>query len=169
VENEPHDRRPRTSVTEPNIDKHRYVNNFPTRCDCVQLLFPANWSTYFRWYLHPSSGARVNCNYRIWHWSKHMLISGVVEESELINYSLLALQIKSEDITRNMYSSLQGIKIVLSRMLLNNYWHWFTIHGPMKMKFKLKKSKLKKSNKIPWKVWCHTRSSNPYSSEYSAK
>ena len=32
------------------------------------LLFPANCSTCFGWYLHPSSGAHVNCNYSIWHW-----------------------------------------------------------------------------------------------------
>ena len=43
------------------------VNNFPTRCDYIQFLFPANCSTCFGWYLHPSSGARVNCNYSIWH------------------------------------------------------------------------------------------------------
>jgi hypothetical protein len=57
------------------------VNNCPTRCDFVQFLFPANCSTYFGWYIHPSSGARINCNYSIWHWSN--LTSAVVEESGL--------------------------------------------------------------------------------------
>jgi len=28
------------------------VNNFPTGCNYVSLLFPANCSTYFGWYLH---------------------------------------------------------------------------------------------------------------------
>jgi hypothetical protein len=42
------------------------VNNCSTRCDFVQLLFLANCSTFFGWYLHPSSGAQVNCNNSIW-------------------------------------------------------------------------------------------------------
>ena len=43
-------------------------NNCPTRCDYIQCLFPANCSACFGWYLHPSSGACINCNYSIWHW-----------------------------------------------------------------------------------------------------
>ena len=35
-------------------------------------LFPANCSTCFGGYLHPSSGAHVNCNYNIWHWSNYI-------------------------------------------------------------------------------------------------
>jgi hypothetical protein len=57
------------------------VNNCPTRCDFVQFLFPANCSTCIGWHLHPSSGARVNCNYSIRHWPNRMLPSAVVEES----------------------------------------------------------------------------------------
>jgi hypothetical protein len=57
------------------------INNWPTRCDFVQFLFPANCSTCFRRHLHPSSEAQVNCNYSIWHWSNCMLPSAVVEES----------------------------------------------------------------------------------------
>ena len=36
------------------------------------FLFPANCSTWFGWYLHPSSGAHINCNYSIWHWLNHI-------------------------------------------------------------------------------------------------
>ena len=32
----------------------------------------ANCSTCFGWYLHPSSGAHVNFNYSIWHWSNRI-------------------------------------------------------------------------------------------------
>ena len=32
----------------------------------------ANCSTCFGWYLDPSSGAHVNCNYNIWHWSNRI-------------------------------------------------------------------------------------------------
>ena len=32
----------------------------------------ANCSTCFGWYLHPLSGAHVNCNYSIWHWSNRI-------------------------------------------------------------------------------------------------
>ena len=49
------------------------VNNCPTRCDYVQFYYiSANSSTCFGWYLHPSSGAHVNCNYYIWHWSNRI-------------------------------------------------------------------------------------------------
>ena len=42
------------------------VNNWPTRCDYIQFYYiSANCSTCFGWYLHPSSGAHVNCNYSI--------------------------------------------------------------------------------------------------------
>jgi hypothetical protein len=37
------------------------------------------------------------------------------------NYSLLALLMMIEGITRNMYSNLQGIKTVQTRILLDNY------------------------------------------------
>jgi hypothetical protein len=56
------------------------------------------------------------------------------------NYSLLALLMMGDDITRNMYSSFQGIKTVQSRILLDSYWcywyywYWFTMHGPMNTK-----------------------------------
>jgi hypothetical protein len=67
--------------------QHKYiiagVNNCPTRCDLVQFLFPANWSTCFGWYLHLSSGARVNCNYSIWYRSNCILPSAVMQESGL--------------------------------------------------------------------------------------
>ena len=32
----------------------------------------ADSSTCFGWYHHPSSGARSNCNYNIWHWSNRI-------------------------------------------------------------------------------------------------
>jgi hypothetical protein len=40
-------------------------------------------STCFGWYPHPTSGARVNCNYSIWHWSNRTLPSAVAEEPGL--------------------------------------------------------------------------------------
>ena len=48
------------------------VNNCPTRCDYTVLLYSADSSTCFGWYLHPSSGAHLNCNYNIWHWLNHI-------------------------------------------------------------------------------------------------
>jgi hypothetical protein len=104
-----------------------YVNNCPIRCYLVQFLFPANCSTYFRWNLHPSSGARVNCNYSIWHWSNRMLTSIAERQRKVAygsisvrccNYNLLALLLMGEDINRNMWNSLQGIKTALSSILL---------------------------------------------------
>jgi len=47
------------------------------------FLLRANCSTCFGLCFHPSSGARVNCNHSIWHWSNCMLPSAVMEESEL--------------------------------------------------------------------------------------
>jgi hypothetical protein len=60
--------------------------------------------------------------------------STVVEESELrerkvaygsisarcYNYNLLVLLVKDESVNRNVYSSLQGIKTVQSRILLDS-------------------------------------------------
>jgi hypothetical protein len=44
------------------------VYNCPTRWDYIQFYYiSVNCSTCFGWYLHPSSGAHVNCNYNIWH------------------------------------------------------------------------------------------------------
>jgi hypothetical protein len=63
------------------------VNNCPTKCDFVQFLFTTNCSSRFGRYLHPSSGARVNCNYSIWHWTNCMLSSSVPEESKWISDS----------------------------------------------------------------------------------
>jgi hypothetical protein len=60
------------------------VSNCPTRCNFIQFLFPANCCTCFGWHLHPSSGARVNCNYSIWHSPNRMLTSAVDEESEWV-------------------------------------------------------------------------------------
>ena len=46
------------------------VNYCPTRYDYIQFYhISVDSSTCFGWYLHPSSGAHVNCNYSIWHWS----------------------------------------------------------------------------------------------------
>jgi hypothetical protein len=59
------------------------VNNCPTRCNLIQFSFPSNCSTCFGWYVHPSSGVRVNCNYSIWNRSNRMLPSAVVKESGL--------------------------------------------------------------------------------------
>jgi hypothetical protein len=69
-----------------------------------------------------------------------MRFEDAVEESELLlipqrqrmvaygsirarccNYSLLVLLMMGEGITRNKYSSLQGIKTVQSRILLDNF------------------------------------------------
>jgi len=37
------------------------------KCDYKQFYYiSANSSTCFGWYLHPSSGAHVNCNCSIW-------------------------------------------------------------------------------------------------------
>ena len=49
------------------------VNSCPTRCDYIQFYYiSAKSSTCFGWYLHPSSGVHVNCNYSIWHWSNRI-------------------------------------------------------------------------------------------------
>jgi hypothetical protein len=60
-----------TSMTTFALNIFFYVNNCPTRCDSIGFLFPANCSTRLGRHFHTSSGARVNCNYSIWHWFIH--------------------------------------------------------------------------------------------------
>jgi len=36
-----------------------YVNNCPTRCNYTLFILPVNCSTYFGWFLHPSSGTQI--------------------------------------------------------------------------------------------------------------
>jgi len=48
-------------------------NNCPTKREYIQFYYISAYSsTYFGWYPHPSSGARSNCNYNIWHWSNRI-------------------------------------------------------------------------------------------------
>ena len=119
------------------------VNNCPTRCDYIQFYYiSANSSTCFGWYLHLSSGAHVNCNYSIRHWSNLICYlpltwsrsdsSTRAEGSKYgststicCNYNLRVLLMMGEGITRNMYSCLQKYnKTIYSRILLDNYWHY---------------------------------------------
>jgi hypothetical protein len=96
------------------------ANNCPTRCDYIQFYhISAHSSTCFEWYPHPSSGAHVNCNYSIWHWSNRIgyrplswrsrnCISDSSTPAEgstsarCYNYSLHVLLMMGEYITRNM-------------------------------------------------------------------
>ena len=139
------------------------------------LLYFCRQLYMFRMIPHPSSGARVNCNYSIWHWSIRICYlpltwrsrnsvptrwdyiqfyytsadsctcsdsSTSAEDSKYgstnarcCNYSLRVLLMMDEGIIRNMYSCLQKYnKSVYSLMLLDNYWHWLTMHGPMNIK-----------------------------------
>ena len=36
-----------------------YSNTYLTKCNFTQFILPGNCSTYFGWYLHPSSGAQT--------------------------------------------------------------------------------------------------------------
>ena len=144
-------------------ETHIIINNCPKRCDYIEFYYiPANSSTCLGWYLHPSSGAHVNCNYSIWHSSNRIYYlslswrsrnsgpgvrssdsSTIAEGSKYgstsarcCKYSLGVLLTMGEGITRNMWSCLQKYsRTVYSRILLDNYWHWFTMHGPMNIKF----------------------------------
>jgi len=49
--------RSRTKATE--LVKTPYSNIYPTRCNVTPFILSGNCSTYFGWYLHPSSGAQT--------------------------------------------------------------------------------------------------------------
>ena len=74
------------------------------------IIFSADGSTCFGWYPHPSSGGHSNCNYNIWHWSKR--VSSETCRAVCRKYN----------------------KTVYRCILLDNYWDWFTMHGPMNIK-----------------------------------
>jgi len=38
----------------------------------IFITFSADSYTRFGWYPHPPSGAHLNCNYNIWHWSNRI-------------------------------------------------------------------------------------------------
>ena len=100
------------------------VNDCPTRCDYTQFYyFSGNSSTCFGWSRRPSSGAHVNCNYSIWHWSNRICYRPLTWRSRncrsysttsaesskygstcarCCNYSLRLLLMMGDGITRNM-------------------------------------------------------------------
>jgi len=45
--------------SKPNCVSVKCVNKCPTRCNYKQFILSVNCSTYFGWFLHPSSGAQI--------------------------------------------------------------------------------------------------------------
>ena len=106
----------------------------------------ANCSTYFGWYLHPSSGAHVNCNYSIWHWSNRICYFPLtwkiwnsvpnpphqrtvtntvrpVPDAVIIIYMCSWWWVKVSPETCRVVCRKYN-KTVYIRILLDNYWHW---------------------------------------------
>ena len=106
----------------------------------IFIIFLQNSSICFRWYPHPSSGAHSNCNYNIWHWSnrtgyrpltwrsRNVVPTPPVPDVTVWVCSWRWMRVSSE----TCRAVLQKYnKTVYSRILFENYWRWFTMHGPM--------------------------------------
>jgi hypothetical protein len=128
------------------------VNNCPARCDCIEFYYIfANGSTCFGWYLHPSSGAHVNCNYSIWHclncicylllsWrirnessDSSMTTEGskyVSTSARCCNYSLNVLLMMDEGIIQNRYSYLQKYNKLC---VVVSYWQIIDIRNRLSL------------------------------------
>ena len=106
----------------------------------VFFLFPANCSTCFGWYLRSSSGAHVNCNYSIWHWSNHITPfccrEGVRTDSSKTAESGNMVRSVPDAVIAVYVCSWWWVKVspetctavwrwgtVYSPILLDNYWH----------------------------------------------
>ena len=92
-----------------------------------------------------SAGAHSNCNY-IWHWSNRICYRPLTRQRTVANtvlplpdvvnivwmFSWWWMRVSSE-ICRAVCRKYN--KTVYSRILLDNYWHWFMMHGPVNLKF----------------------------------
>ena len=120
------------------------------------IIFSADSSTCFGLYPHPSSGAHSNCNYNIWHWSNHICYHLLMWRSQ----NCVPIPPRQQTVT-NIVRPVPDVvitvwvcswwwmrvssetsravcrkynKTLYSRILLDNYRHWFTMHGPMNIK-----------------------------------
>ena len=123
------------------------VNNCSSRCDYVQFYYiSAGSSTCFWWYPRTSSGAHSNCNYNIWHWSNRICYRLLTWRSRTVANTVRAvpdvvitvwvcscwwMRVSSET-CRAVCRKCN--KTVYSRILLDSYWHWITLRGPMNVK-----------------------------------
>ena len=109
----------------------------------IFIIFSANRSACFGWYPHPSSGAHLNCNYNIWHWSNRLLTwkcqNSVLNAPRQQTVADTVWPVPDAVITVWMCSwwwvrvsseTCRAVckkynRTVYSRMLLDNYWHRF--------------------------------------------
>jgi len=66
-----------------------YVNKCPTRCNYTQFILSVNCSTYFGWFLHPSSGAQIAVSTASGVSQPLLLPVGVAEELGLVGSQFL--------------------------------------------------------------------------------
>ena len=117
------------------------------------IIFSADSSTCFVWYPHPSSRVHSNCNYNIWHWSNRICycplrwrsrnsgptpprqrtVANTVLPVPYVVITVWWWMRVSSETCRAVCRKYN--KTVYSRMLSDNYLHWFTMHGPMNIKF----------------------------------
>ena len=119
--------------------------------------FSAGSSTCFGWYPHPSSGAHSNCNYNIWHWSNRICYCPLTWKSQNSiltppRQRMVANTVRPvPDVVITVWKcfwwwmkvSSETCRAVCrkynetlhSRISLDNYWHWFTMHATMNTKF----------------------------------
>jgi len=109
-----------------------------------------NSSACFGWYPHPSSVAHANCNYNIWHWSNRICYRPLLWSSRNAWYNaptklpdvVITVCVCSWWWMRVSSKTCRAVlqthnKTVYRSILLDNYWHWITMQGPMNIKFKM--------------------------------
>ena len=144
------------------------------------IIFSADSSTCFGWYPHPSKGAPSNCNYNIWHWLNHICYRPLTWRSRN--------SVPTPPSQRTVANTFQPVpdvvitvwgcscwwmsvssetcravcrkynKTVYGRIVLDNYWHWFTTHGPRNIKKKIRCSVwtvLYRVSYVDSNVWLH--------------
>ena len=100
------------------------------------IIFSADSSACFGWYPHPSSGARLICNYNIWHWSNHICYRPLtptpprqrtaantvrpVPDVVITVWTCSWWWIRISSATRRAFC--RKYKTVYSRIFLDNYW-----------------------------------------------
>jgi len=113
------------------------------------IKFSANSSMCFGWYRHPSSGAHSNCNYNIRHWSNRICYRPLTWRSRNSDWWIRVSSETCRDVCRK-YN-----KTVYSCILLDSYWQWFTMHGPMNIKVSwiMKFEWEERGSNYAWKVY----------------
>jgi hypothetical protein len=118
------------------------VNNCPTRCDCIRLLYFCKLLYMFRVVTPPIIRNTYNCNCSIWYWSNRLCYLLLwwrswngrdgLTSARCCNYIYTCSWWWVELPLETCRAFYRNIINVYSRILLDNYWHWFTMHGPIK-------------------------------------